>query len=142
MALIVYPTTGYDTYCALADADTLITNNVPTANRAAWDALADADKEIELRQATLLIKNRVSTLPSTLESDLQLACALLANNSVGVNMSNDDGKSDVKVKEIVGVVKTEYFGRGGSSNAFPDMVVMLLAQYEVSSSSEFSFERA
>lgn len=142
MALTVYPTTDYDTFCSLADAETLIANNVPATYHESWDLLTDDDKEVQLRQSSILIKNKVSILPTTLEDDLKLACALLANSSVGTNMSDDDGKSDIKVKEIVDVVKTEYWGRKKDSNTMPDMVIMLLAQYEVTSSSSFSFERS
>jgi len=142
MALTIYPDTGYDSLCSLADAEALILANIPAAQHAAWDALPDdAAKEIELRQATILIKNKI-TLPSTLEDDLKLACVYLANSSVGVVMTNEDGKGDIKMKEIVDVVKTEYFGRAKDSNEFPDIVNMLLSQYQVTSSSSFEFERA
>lgn len=142
MALTIYPATGYDSFTTLADAEALILANIPAAQHTAWDALPDdAAKEIELRQATILIKNK-TTLPDTLEDDLKLACVYLANSSVGVTMTNEDGKADIKMKEIVDVVKTEYFGRSKDSNEFPDIVNMLLSQYEVTTSSSFSFERA
>jgi len=142
MALIIYPTTDYDSFCSLADADTLITANVPAAQHILWDALDDADKEVELRQATLLIKNKID-LPGMLEDDLKLACALLANSSTGTDMADSDGKTgNVKSKEIVDVVKTEYFGRSKSNDEFPNMVNLLLSQYQVKSSSSFTFERS
>ena len=142
MALTIYPTTDYDSFCSLADADTLITANVPAAQHAAWDLLADPNKEVQLRQATILIKNKIN-LPGTLEDDLKLACALLANSSTGEDLTDSDGKTgNVKSKEIVDVVKTEYFGRSKSNDEFPNMVNLLLSQYQVKSSSSFSFERA
>ena len=142
MALIIYPTTSYDTFCSLVDAEALILANVPTAQKALWDALTDPDKEILLRQATLLIKNKI-TLPYTLEDDLKLATAYLANSSVAVDMTTSDGKENVKVKDIVGVVKTEYFSRGQDSNSFPDLVVLLLGQYQITSvGSSIKFARS
>ena len=141
MALTEYPTTGYDTLCSLADAEALILANIPLNQHELWDALSDSDKEILLRQSTLLIKNKI-TLPDTLEDDLKLATAYLANNSINVSMINEDGKDNVKIKEIVGVVKTEYFGHGEKSDSFPNMVNLLLAQYEVTSDSSFTFNRA
>lgn len=142
MPLTIYPTTGYDSFCSLADAEALIAANIPSAQHTAWDAITtDTDKEVELRQATILIKNKI-TLPETLEDDLKLACVYLANSSVGVNMMNEDGKGDIKSKEIVDVVKTEFFGGKKDSNSMPDMVMMLLAQYEIVASSSFTFERA
>jgi len=141
MALIVYPDTGYDTLCSLADAEAIILANIPAAQHTSWDGLVDGAKEIQLRQATMLIKNKV-TLPATLEDDLKFACAYLANSSIDVSMDDDDGKGSVKTKEIVGVVKTEWFYARKDSNSFPDMVNMLLKQYELTASSSFSFERA
>ena len=140
--LIVYPNTDYDTFCSLIDADALILANVPEAQHLLWDALTDLNKEVHLRQATILIKNKIQ-LPGTLEDDLKLACAYLANSSVGEDITDGDGSTgNVKVKEIVGVVKTEWFGRSKSNDEFPNLVNLLLSQYEVSSSSSFSFERA
>lgn len=141
MALILYPLDNYDTFCSLADAETLIANNIPSAQHTAWDALTDPEKEILLRQATLIIKNKIE-LPDLLENELKLAAIYLANSSVGTDMTKDDGKSDVKVKEIVGVVKTEFFGRAKDSNSLPDMVTMLLSKYNYLSSGSFTFDRA
>ena len=142
MALIIYPITGYDSFCSVADADTLLSLNVPTAQRTIWNTpLSESDKEILLRQSTILIKQKI-TLPDTLEDDLKLATAYLANHSTNIDMTNEDGNDNVKVKEIVGVVKTEYFGNSESSNSFPDIVNSLLVQFEASSSGGFSFSRA
>lgn len=139
--LTIYPDEGYDSFCSLSDADSLIIANIPAAQHLLWDALTDEGKEIELRQATTIIKYRIE-LPATLEEPLQLATAYLANSSVGTNMTDEDGSNDIKSKEIVDVVKTEFFGTKKDSNALPDMVTMLLAQYDVVSSSSFTFERA
>jgi len=142
MSLIVFPTDSYDSFCSVADADTLLGKNVPSTQRAAWDTpLSTSDKEIYLRQASLLIKQKI-TLPDTAEDDLTLATAYLANHSVGVNMLNEDGENNVKVDEVVGVVKTEYFSPSESSNAMPDIVLSLLSKYEPKSSGSFSFSRA
>jgi len=142
MALIVYPLTNYDTFCSLVDAETILLNNVPSTQRTLWDALTvDADKEILLRMATLLIKQRI-TLPDTLESDLKSATVYLANHSIGVNMMDDDSSDNIKSKQIDGVTKVEYFSRGESSNAFPSLVDSLLSQYNSVSDSSFVFSRA
>lgn len=138
--MTIYPNTDYDTFCLLADAETILINNVPSSQLASWTALADADKEILLRQSTLLIENKI-TLPSTLESKLQKACAYLALYSVGVDMTNSTNDSNVKVDEVVGVVKTEYFAPNKSQNSFPDIVEMLLSGYGVTSDDSFSFVR-
>ena len=54
--LTIYPNTDYDSFCALADAETILLNNIPASQRTSWDALADADKEILLRQSTTGLK--------------------------------------------------------------------------------------
>lgn len=141
MALTLYPLTDYDTFCSLVDAEAIIAANIPAAQHSAWDALPDAEKEVQLRQATLLIKNKI-TLPDLLESELSMATAYLANSSVGVDMTNEDGSNDIKSKEIVGVIKTEFFGGKKDSNSMPDMVMLLLAKYKITASSSFSFERS
>ena len=143
MALTEYPTTSWDTFCSLADAEALLLANVPTSQRTLWDApLANADKEIQLRQATLLIKQRI-TVPDTLEDDLKLATALLANSSININMQDEDGKTgNIKSKRIEGVVDTEYFAPSADSNSFPDLVVSLLEQYNGESDGSFTFNRS
>ena len=151
MALTIYPLDNYDTFCLLADAETILLNNVPIAQRASWDALtdivdgltADEQKEIYLRQATMLILSRIPTenLPTTLESDLQKACALLANHSVGIDMQKAGEDYNIKRKKV-DVIEKEYFYQGQPQNAFPDVVLLLLKQYEVSTSGSFSFARA
>lgn len=140
MALIEYPNTNYDTFCSVTDADTIISSYVPDTTD--WDALADAKKEVYLRQSTLLIKQRISTLPTTLETELKQSTALLAEFSIDKDMSNEDDSSNVKRKKIDGVVETEYFTPSeDKSNDFPDLVESLLKKYDIESSGSFSFNR-
>jgi len=138
--LIPYPDNSWDTFCSVADADTIITNYVP--NSTDWIALTEAKKEVYLRQATETIKGYVLCLPDTLEEDLKKATAYLANYSMTTPTATDSGKGNVKIKEIVDVVKTEYF-YATKDNALPDNVVKLLEQYcVVASDSAFCFDRA
>lgn len=141
MALIIYPNEDYDSFCSVADADSILTNNVPSSQRTAWEALLEADKEIYLRQATILIKQKI-TLPDTLEDDLKTACAYLANYSIGKDMTNSTSDNNIKVDEVVGVVKTEYFSPNKSSNSFPSIVNSLLKQYGLQSDGSFKFVSA
>jgi hypothetical protein len=60
MALIIYPSSGFDSFVTLADATSNLTNNV--IDITAWTALTDAKKEIYLRQATLLIKSKIDPI--------------------------------------------------------------------------------
>jgi hypothetical protein len=139
--LTIYPLSDYDSFCSITDADTILTNNVPSTQRTLWDALTVVDKEIYTRQATTLIRQRI-TLPETLETDLKRATAYLANHSISKNMLDDDSSDNIKEKSIDGVVKTVYFNRGESSNAFPSLVESLLSQYNSVSDSSFVFQRA
>lgn len=139
--MIIYPLEDYDTFCLLADAETILINNIPSSQRTAWDLLADIDKEILLRQSSILIETKI-VKPSTLESNLQKACAILANYSADKDMLNADGKGgNVKVKEIVGVVSTTYFNASKDSDSFPSIVSSLLKNYGVTTSSTFTFNR-
>lgn len=140
MALIIYPLDNYDSFSTVADADTIITNNVPDS--VAWLALTESKKEVYLRQATETVKGSVLCLPDTLEEDLKKATAYTANYSITTPTATDSGKGNVKIKEIVDVVKTEYF-YATKANSLPDNVVKLLEQYcVVASDSVFCFTRA
>ena len=140
--LIEYPDLNYDTFCSLVDAETILLNYIQSSLLTDWNALSDTDKEALLRQSTLLIKQRVEVLPDTLENDLKMACAYLSNHSVSVDMTNEDGAGNVKIKEITGVVKTEWFNpKEDKSNEFPDVVESLLSGYDVVASCGFSFNR-
>ena len=141
MSWIIYPTTNYDSFCLLADADIILTNYLQTSQLVAWTALSDADKQTLLRQSTLLIEQKVEELPTALEINLQRATAYLANFSIAKDMTNEDKSSNVKIKEITGIVKTEYFNPSEQSNTFPDIVLSLLSVYDVFSSGSFSFIR-
>jgi len=141
MALILYPTDDYDAFISIVNCDAFLTANVIGSQRTLYDALEDVDKEIYIRQATTLIEGRI-TLPDTLEQDLQDATAYLVNYSVGLDMLNADKSSNVKVKNIVGVISTEYFATGAASNSFPDVVTTLLGQYGLIARSSFALDRS
>lgn len=141
MALIIYPTTNYNSYVSLADAEILITDNV--INHTAWDALVNADKELYLKQSTTLIRLKI-TDPATTEtpSDLELATIYLAVSSIAVDMTESDGKDNLKRIKIEGAIEKEFFTKGEKSNTFPDIVEALLSQYTYSNSSSFTLQRA
>ena len=141
MALTIYPTDNYDAFISIVDCDTYLTSNIIGSQRILYDALIDSDKEIYIRQATTLIGQRI-TLPDTLEDDLKAATAYLVNYSVGLDMTNANKSSNVKVKNIVGVISTEYFASGAASNAFPDIVTSFLSTYGLLARSSFVLDRS
>lgn len=137
--LVIYPTDSYDSFCSVADADTIITNYVPDSET--WLALTEPQKEVYLRQATETVKGQVLCLPGTLEEDLKKATAYTANYSITTPTAVDSGKGNIKKKTIVDVVETEWF-YPTKANELPENVVKLLAQYcVVSSDSSFGFTR-
>lgn len=145
MALVIYPTTGWNSYLSEADATALLTANV--IDLAAWTALSSANKEIYLRQSSTLIRLSIvdpidedSSL-TTAPNDIKLATAYLANYSIGLTMINDDGKDNLKRLKIEGAIEKEWFTKAKQSNSFPDIVNQLLAQYGLSSGGTFKLER-
>lgn len=140
--LIIYPTDLYDSFVSLADAETILTNNVPSSQLTDWNNLLDSDKEIYLRQSTILIANKIA-LPTTLEENLKRATAYLALHSVGKIMTSNDGKTgNIKRKRVEGVIDMEYFNASQDSNSFPEIVTLLLKDFGTTSSSSFAFSRA
>lgn len=151
MSLIVYPLDNYNSFCSLADAENIIRFEIPYKQRKDnWDAIADiandltADeqKEVLLRQATILIQQRVQSLPDTLEDNLKRACAYTANDSATKDMANEDGSGNIKRKKIDGAVETEFFApKEDKSNDFSDIVEGFLKAYDINtSSSAYSFK--
>ena len=138
--LVEYPNNGWDSFCSVADADTIITNYVPDST--SWLALTEPQKEVYLRQATETVKGYVLCLPDTLEDDLKKATAYTANYSIDTPTATDSGKGNIKSKEIVDVVKTEWFNPT-KANILPDNVLVLLKQYCVTNTgSSFCLDRA
>jgi len=141
MPLIIYPVEGWDSFCSESDCTDILELNVPPSQLVDYLALDIPTREIYLRQATILIKQKI-TLPDTLEDDLKTACAYLANYSIGKDMTNSTSDNNIKVDEVVGVVKTEYFSPNKSSNSFPSIVNSLLKQYGLQSGGSFKFVSA
>ncbi len=140
MALIIYPSSGFDSFVTLADATSNLTNNV--IDITAWTALTDTKKEIYLRQATLLIKSKIDLDLIVSVDNLELATSLLANHAVGVDITNDTNDGNIKVNEITGVIHKEYFTKGKASNAMPTNVTSLLSEYGFVGSSSLKILRA
>jgi len=138
--LTLYPNTGWDSFTTVATATENLTNLVPDIT--AWSDLDEPSQEVYIRQATLLMKQRLQTLPETLESDLELACAYLANHSIDKDMTNEDESGNVKEEDIDGLIKTVYFSPNKESNSLPSIVESLLSKYDQKSSGGFSTRRA
>jgi len=109
MALTVFPTTGYDTFIALADADTYITAN--SLQSADWLALSDIDREVYLRIQTknILYKIDETLLGTVVIQCLATATAIMAvndfRNSLSTALDRNDG---LITKEKVGVIEVNY----------------------------------
>lgn len=142
--IILYPTEGWNSFTDIAFCDTFLSENVPSSQKTAYEALLNADKEIYIKQATTLIKQKI-TLPETLEEDLQIATCYLVNYSIGLDMlNNNDEATSLQEKTIdKGTITKKYFkGKKRSTNSFPDIVTQILKQYGYKSSGAFEFVRA
>jgi hypothetical protein len=143
MALTIYPTENWDSYVSEVDADALISANL--IETSSWGALTSQHKEIYLKTATRAIKLKI-TDPEASETpdDLALATVLLANYSIGRDMTNSDGKENLKRIKIDGAIEKEFFSSGGAkkSNAFPDDVIALLGQFDYQSANSFTLDRS
>lgn len=142
MALITYPATLWDSYVSLANAETIIANNI--ISPASWDALPLPSKELYLKQSTTLIRLKITDpSASTAPADLSLAVVYLTINSIGLDMIDSDGKENLKRIKIEGAIEKEYFTKSEKSNNFPDIVEALLAQYVYKGGSgSFSLNRS
>lgn len=139
MALIIYPLENYTSFCSETDATLILTDLVPDLTK--WNDIDVTTREVYLRQATLLINQRVEVLPETLEIELQQACAYLANHSIDLDMTNSDDSNLLKEKDIDGVIKKVWFNARESTNSMPDIVESLLSKYDQVSSGSFSIRR-
>lgn len=128
MALIIYPTTDWDSYVSVLNADTMLTNYL--FDSTAWLALTSAKKEILLRQASMLISAHI-TDPEEVETpeDIVLATAYLADYGRTTNLLVDSQSGNIKRLKIEGAIEKEYFAKGSQSNSFPSIVKTLLVPY-------------
>jgi len=79
MALIIYPTVGYDSFISLEDADLWVTNYSPQAPQ--WNTITDVEKEVYLRLTCNIILNKIdiTLLPTTPE------CLAFSNIAMALN---------------------------------------------------------
>lgn len=129
MALVIFPTENWDSYASISDINDLFSKYVKDTSN--WDNLTDTQKEIYLRQNTLLIKNKIGQLDETSEADFEIKLALtyLTAYSIGKDMLNADGDENIKVIDISGTIRKEYFTKGKKSNDFPAIVKEILQPY-------------
>lgn len=140
--LTIYPTTNYDSYVSLLDAESIYDTNIIDTSK--WDALdlTPTIKEKYLRQATMLIKLKITDpLATETPYNLQLATVYLVDYALSTNVLQDDGKGNLKRIKIEGAIEKEFFSRANSNTAFPDHIAMLLNEYGYLASSTFSLER-
>lgn len=155
MALILYPTTGYDSFISEADATTLISSYSLQSSQ--WLALDVPTREVYLRIATSKILSVVSTDtenlsgyldPSTYEASTSCipnSCALMAINDVVYQISAEiNPNTGLISSEQVGDLKVTYFHGANTSsrqlssknkNPFPLEVRSCLMRYGASFSS-------
>jgi len=137
--MIIYPTTDWNSYVSLIDANTIAADFIDDN----FTALTDAEKEKYLKQSTLLIKLKIiDPLEETTPDNLKLATVYLANYSIGKNMVSYDTSDNVKRLKIDGALEKEYFSQGSKSNSFPSIVNELLSEYGMSGGTSRQISRA
>lgn len=144
MALILYPNESYNAFTNLTFCNTFVAENIPPAQQTQYIALDDATKEIYIRQATILIQQRIE-LPETLEDDLQKATCYLVVHSINRDMLNNNDEATALQEKTIdkGTITKKYFkGKKKATNSFPSIVKSLLKQYGYVSAGTFEFLRA
>ena len=147
MSLIIYPTTDYDSFITVADADITITAN--SVQSATWLALTEVEKEVYLRIATQRIFNVVSTDTTNVDgyldesvyiaadSCLPKSCALIAIHDLVYGLSSEiNPNTGLITKEKVGDLEVNYSHgfptkrvSGRVSNPYPSNVRLCLTSY-------------
>ncbi len=132
MSLIIYPTADWDSFISVTDADIIIGGFV---NPGTYLTLDEAGKEALLRQTALQIKLCSGiTLPTTVESDLELAQCYLTVQASELDMVTYDDSGAI-TREKVDVLEVEYdVGYKTPNTTFNAMTAGLLQSYGCSGS--------
>lgn len=134
MAITIYPTTDYDSFVSVAEANTFISQY--TLFTTQWSALTDEQKEVYLRIATQRILNVVDGTLLEEDTCLKSSCAVMAVRDLVFNISAGVNENKGLItKEKVGDVEVNYY-QGNSSkvsslnkNPFSTEVKKCLAKY-------------
>lgn len=133
--LIIYPTTDYDSFVSVVDADTIISKN--SLKNTEWTALTEAQKEVFLRIATTRILNAIDTSLLVEDVCIKNATALMAVRDLVFEISSSvNPNTGLISKEKVGNVEVTYFHgnpihriTGRSTNPFPKEIIPCLQKY-------------
>ncbi len=113
MALIIYPTDGYDSFVSVEEATTYITTL--TTQGAAWEALDEATQEVYLRIACrnilMGIDQNVNPLPDPAPACLGESQSLMASQDLtyGISATTDVGDTGAIKKQKVATLEIEYY---------------------------------
>ena len=135
MALIIYPTEGYNSFATQAEADAKIATFVSDNG---YSALSPEQKEAYLIQATMLISNCPGiTLPEDVTENLISAqCYYAVYTITNDPLAYDPNDKAIK-SEKVGAIAVEYdTAYKKASNTFPPVVGGFLKPYGCSGSSK------
>lgn len=142
MALTVYPTTDWDSYCSLIDAVQYCTEYNVHCESCKTKVPTDEEREVYLRIATQRILTVIDTslVPTdALPDDLAMACALTAVHDCVYEISSAVNPNTGAISsEKVGDLEVRYtHGRnmssapivGRNTDPFPAMAKTILANY-------------
>lgn len=113
MALVIYPSTDYDSFISVVDATTSI--NTMTVFASQWDDISNAEKEIYLRIACRRIEDGIDQIinpyPDPMPSCAGEAQALMAVQDLvyGISAGTSTTCTGSIKKQKVGSLEVEYF---------------------------------
>lgn len=126
MALVLYPTTDYDSFISVEDATTVISKL--TLHSAVWTALSDGDKEVYLRIACRLIVDGVdqTTYPFTdpMPTCVGEAQAMIAVQDVvyGFSATTTIDTNGAIKKQKVGSLEIEYYDTATGTKKYAPLI--------------------
>lgn len=135
MALIVYPTEGYDSFVDLIDANTTIAEY--TLFSPQWLALTDTVKETYLRIATDRILNKIDTSLLIVDPCISKSCSIMAAHDLVFEISSSiNPNTGLITKEKVGDLEVTYTHgnaqrqlKSRNTDPFPSTVKPCLSEY-------------
>jgi len=135
MALIIYPSDGWNTFASEADADMFFATR---PNSTTWEALTTAQKEAKLTSTASMIRLcKGIVLPDDNEVDLIEGQLHLVDYALKNDTADFDPNSKYITKEKVGDLEVDYSDKRylQSDIVYPSMTKLYLQQYGCSGGS-------
>ena len=136
--LIQYPTSNWDTFLSLVEADLLLGTMTDIGS---WATMTDEEKSHLLVQTASQIRLCQNiTLPATLEGDLMLGHGYLLLQASRVDMTEyDHNEKDITGEKVGSIaIRYAYRDKNKTISDIPPMATMYLKQYGCGGNAGFS----